>query len=294
MHVDEEEGLAAAHPLPGDRARRQPRRLGRAAAADRPHPPAARPHGGDRPSDRRRRQIWRPGRVPDRIDQPQAPPPRAAAADRPSRRRPDRRHRRACPSISPTAWPLWASTPRSATCRSTRSNSRETPEGKRKAAIGRRQGPPQGAQGRAPQPGQGLMHPNRDLRLDDRDGDARLRRRHRLLHDLRAGRRPAGRPRAGRRPRAGPAALPRRPRQSRRAALDGARALALLPRPRRLYQPGLVRHARPGADLELLAVEAEGPLRRLSTRRNWPASSTISAPRTRRGSRPSRPGPAPR
>ena len=59
MHVDEAGGPAGADPLPGDRAGRQPRRLGRAAAADRPHPPAARPHGGDRPSDRRRRQIWR-------------------------------------------------------------------------------------------------------------------------------------------------------------------------------------------------------------------------------------------
>ena len=66
MHVDEEEGLPAQDPLPGDRPRRQPRRLGRAAAADRPHPPAARAHGGDRPSDRRRRQIWRAGSVPDR------------------------------------------------------------------------------------------------------------------------------------------------------------------------------------------------------------------------------------
>jgi 23S rRNA pseudouridine955/2504/2580 synthase len=28
----------------------------------RPHPPAARSHGSDRPPDRRRRQIWRPGR----------------------------------------------------------------------------------------------------------------------------------------------------------------------------------------------------------------------------------------
>ena len=73
-------GPAVAHPLPGDRAGRQPRRLGRAPAADRPHPPAARPYGGDRPSDRRRRQIWRPGRLPDRRDQPQAPPPRPPAA----------------------------------------------------------------------------------------------------------------------------------------------------------------------------------------------------------------------
>ena len=101
MHVDEAEGAPGADPLPGDRARRQPRRLGRAAAADRPHPPASRPHGGDRPSDRRRRQIWRAGRVPDRRDQPQAPPPRPPPADRPSRRRPDRRHRRAAATISP-------------------------------------------------------------------------------------------------------------------------------------------------------------------------------------------------
>ncbi len=43
MHVDEAEGPAGADPLPGHRARRQPRRLGRAAAAHRPHPPAARP-----------------------------------------------------------------------------------------------------------------------------------------------------------------------------------------------------------------------------------------------------------
>ena len=42
MHVDEEHGLAGADPLPGYRPRRQPRRLGRAPAADRPDPPASR------------------------------------------------------------------------------------------------------------------------------------------------------------------------------------------------------------------------------------------------------------
>ena len=78
-----------------DRPRRQPRRLGRAAAADRPHAPAARAHGGDRPSDRRRCQIWRAGGVPDRRDQPQAASPRAADPDRRAGRRQDRRHRRA-------------------------------------------------------------------------------------------------------------------------------------------------------------------------------------------------------
>ena len=78
MHVDEEARASGEDPLARDRPRRQPRRLGRAPAADRPHAPAARAHGGDRPSDRRRRQIWRAGRVPDRRDQPQDAPPRAA------------------------------------------------------------------------------------------------------------------------------------------------------------------------------------------------------------------------
>ena len=54
--------------------------------------------------------------------------------DRPSRRRPDRRHRRAARPFRREPWPRWASIPRSATCRSTRSNISETPEGKRKAA----------------------------------------------------------------------------------------------------------------------------------------------------------------
>ena len=40
--------------------------------------------------------------------------------DRPSRRRPDRRHRRAARPFRRDAWPIWASTPRSAICRSTR------------------------------------------------------------------------------------------------------------------------------------------------------------------------------
>ncbi len=84
MHVNEESGQPATDPLPRGRPRRQPRRLGRAAAAHRPHPPAARPHGGDRPPDRGRRQVRRAGRVPDRFDQPQ---------DAPARPPPD--HRRA-------------------------------------------------------------------------------------------------------------------------------------------------------------------------------------------------------
>ena len=94
MHVDEENGLAGQDPLPADRPRRQPRRLGRAAAADRPHPPASRAYGGDRPSDRRRCQIWRGRGVPDRRDQPQDAPPRPAAEDRRARRQADRLHRR--------------------------------------------------------------------------------------------------------------------------------------------------------------------------------------------------------
>ena len=94
MHVDEENGLPAQDPLPPDRPGRQPRRLGRASAADRPHPPASRAYGGDRPSDRRRRQIWRGRGVPDRRDQPQDAPPCAAAEDRRARRQADRLHRR--------------------------------------------------------------------------------------------------------------------------------------------------------------------------------------------------------
>ena len=50
MHVDRGGRPAGQDPLARDRPRRQPRRLGRAAAADRPHAPAARAHGGDRPS----------------------------------------------------------------------------------------------------------------------------------------------------------------------------------------------------------------------------------------------------
>ena len=104
MHVDEENGLPRQDPLPDHRPRRQPRRLGRAAAADRPHPPAARAHGGDRPPDRRRRQIWRGRGVPDRRDQPQAPPPRAAAPDRRARAAARSTSPPSCRRISPKAW----------------------------------------------------------------------------------------------------------------------------------------------------------------------------------------------
>ena len=90
------EGRASRQdPLPADRPRRQSRRLGRAAADDRAHAPASRAHGGDRPPDRRRCQIWRRRGVPDRRDQPQDAPPRAAAEDRRARRQGDRLYRRA-------------------------------------------------------------------------------------------------------------------------------------------------------------------------------------------------------
>ena len=71
-----------------------PRRLGGARAGHRPHPPAPRPDGGDRPPDRRRRQVRRQrpgeprrrlGRAARRRGQPQAAPARpldrAAASD---------------------------------------------------------------------------------------------------------------------------------------------------------------------------------------------------------------------
>ena len=141
MHVDEEHGLPAQDPLAGDRPRRQPRRLGRAAAADRPHPPAARPHGGDRPSDRRRRQIWRAGRVPDRRDQPQAAPPRAAAcgSTRPTAARSTSPP--SCRRISPRAWrrsgfdPMAGDMPAARPARSGR-----RPEAKQRKRRGRGQG----------------------------------------------------------------------------------------------------------------------------------------------------------
>src|SRR3546814_2802640 len=50
-------------------------------------PSASRAYGGNRPPDRRRRQIWRQDRLPDRHDQPQAASAQPPAAHRPSRRR---------------------------------------------------------------------------------------------------------------------------------------------------------------------------------------------------------------
>ena len=84
---------ARDHRLRGDRRRRDPRRLGRARAGHRPHPPAPRPHGGDRPPDRRRRQVRRQrpgeprrrlGRPTRRRGQPQAAPARPLDRARPS------------------------------------------------------------------------------------------------------------------------------------------------------------------------------------------------------------------
>ena len=69
-----------------------------------------------------------PGRLPDRIDQPQAAPPCPAPADRSSRRRPDRRDRRAARPFRGEHGARWASTSRSATCRSTRSSSPKRPK----------------------------------------------------------------------------------------------------------------------------------------------------------------------
>ena len=66
MHADDEEGQPRRHRLPGARACRQAGGLARAAAADRAHPPAARPLRGDRHADPGRRQIWRQGRLPAR------------------------------------------------------------------------------------------------------------------------------------------------------------------------------------------------------------------------------------
>ena len=107
---------ARHHQLFGDRRRRDPRRLGGARAGHRPHPPAPRPDGGDRPSDRRRRQVRRQrpgeprsrlGRPARRPGQPQAPPARpldrAAASD--DRRAPVR-HRAPARAYGPHLGPL--------------------------------------------------------------------------------------------------------------------------------------------------------------------------------------------
>ena len=155
MHVDQDEGLPAKTRWRTDRPRRQSRRLGRAAAADRPHAPAARAHGGDRSSDRRRRQIWRCRGLPDRRDQPQAASPCAAAEDRCAGRRDDRPDRRASRRISPKAWRRWGSSRWPATCcRSTSRTRRNSPEVKAAARRRRRQVAAPRAQGRAPSRGQ--------------------------------------------------------------------------------------------------------------------------------------------
>src|SRR3546814_15579627 len=69
---------ARTHALSCDRPGGQPRLLAGAATLYRPHPPASRASDGDRPSDRRRRQIWRAGGVPVRRDPPQDASARAA------------------------------------------------------------------------------------------------------------------------------------------------------------------------------------------------------------------------
>ena len=76
---------AGGHRVHDARQRRRAARLGGAPAGDGPHPPAARPHGRDRPPDPRRRQVRRlgPGQPRRRLgrgrrrrDRPRAAPPR--------------------------------------------------------------------------------------------------------------------------------------------------------------------------------------------------------------------------
>ena len=84
MHVDEENGQAA-------RSRyRVIERAGNRCCWVELQPftgrtSVARAYGGDRPSDRRRRQIWRGSGLPHRRDQPQDAPARAPHPRRPSR-----------------------------------------------------------------------------------------------------------------------------------------------------------------------------------------------------------------
>ena len=76
--ADDEDGKNAVTYYRGDRPRRRPGELARAAAGDRAHPPAARPLRRDRHADPRRRQVWRRRRASRR-----AARPRTAAPARP-------------------------------------------------------------------------------------------------------------------------------------------------------------------------------------------------------------------
>ncbi len=82
MHVDTETGLKSKTRYRVIDKAGGARRLGGIFAADRAHPPDPRPCRRDRPSARRRCQIWRQGSVSDRWDQPQAAPARPAAGHR--------------------------------------------------------------------------------------------------------------------------------------------------------------------------------------------------------------------
>ena len=292
MHVDE-----SASGQPARTRYRVIERAGNRAAWVELQPLTGRTHQlrvhmlGDRPSDRRRRQIWRPGRVPDRRDQPQAASPRAAAADRPSRRRQDRRHRRA-------ARPFRREHGRA------RLRSRARRPAARRGQI--RRDRPKASARRCPPP------PRRAARSAAASGAA-------------GGAADASRtaPSTGRIARRCSPSSPTSP--SARSAVDGpvlVHVPVVVVGPDRLRfhvargnraaqrstaggrsspasaptpisaRTGTAR--RPGADLELSrgrGGRAAAPARR---GRSWPTCSTISAPPTRRGSRPSRPGPAPR
>ena len=134
MHVDEAEGPAGADPLPGDRARRQPRRLGRAAAAHRPHPPAARPHGwrsairSSATANMAGQDAFLTGAISRKLHLHA----RRLRIDHPDGGRIDVTAE--LPDHFAASMASLGFDPRSATCRSTRSNISETPEGKRKAA----------------------------------------------------------------------------------------------------------------------------------------------------------------
>ena len=128
--------------------------------------------------------------------------------------------------------------------------------------LRRRQGPPQGAQGRAPLAAARLMHPNRAFAWEDREAMLALVARGRLLHDLRRradawcmrrwwSRRPTGSASTSR----GATARPRR-------WTARVRSLSCLG-PDAYISPDWYGTPDQVPTWNYLAVEAEGPLRRL-------------------------------
>ena len=146
------------------------------------------------------------------------------------------------------------------------------------------------------------MHPNRRFRLGRPRGDARLRRRGRLLHDLRRRARRAARRRTCRSSstrRTGCASTSSRAQPRRAGARRRARARSSCIGPDAYVSPDWYGTRRPGADLELCRGRGEGPAPAARRRRSWPTCSTALsavhearlAPKPRLDPRQDEPGP---